>query len=156
MTLDATATASVNARETGEVWLWLLTISHVEWPTTFRFVNNITQVISRGDTFEPWVFSMPVPESNESQPPKATLTVDIIDRKIIEMVRSVSAPPIVMAELIIASEPDTVQASLLDLTMISASTDSVTMTCELRAGDVLHRTAAAKRFDRELYPGLFR
>ena len=120
--LSAAAVSSLNTPQTGEVWLVLLTISNASM-TTIRVVNNTEDIVSRGNTYQAFPFEMELPGEDPDSPSSARLRIDNVDKRIVEAVRSISTPPEVTIEVILASQPDTVEISYANLTLRSVEYD---------------------------------
>jgi hypothetical protein len=131
------ATASINAQETDEVWLTLLTISSPELEQPLRFVNNKASVTSRGNLFLAFPFDVEFPGQDEQNPGEARLVIDNIDRQIVNFVRSISTPPKVTMEVVLGSSLDTVEASFSNMTLRNVSYNVTSVTGILRFEDIV-------------------
>lgn len=151
--LSATALASMHAPQTGEVWLVLLTISNPGM-TTIRVVNNTEDVVSRGNTYQAFPFEIELPGEDPDSPSSARLRIDNVDKRIVEAVRSISTPPEVTIEVILASQPNTVEISYANLTLRSVEYDAGSVRGELVFESIFSEpvtlTITPNRF-----PGLF-
>lgn len=152
-TLSAAALASMHAQETGEVWLVLLTITN-PGITTIRVVNNTENIVSRGNTFIGFPFEIELPGQDPDSPSSARLRIDNVDKQIVEAVRSISTPPLVTIEVVLASQPDTVEIAYSNLTMRSVEYDVDSVRGELTFESIFSEpvtlTMTPNRF-----PGLF-
>lgn len=130
-TLTSTAVSSIHAQETGEVWLVLLTISHSTLATPIRVVNNNEDITSRGNLYQAFPFEIVLPGQDPDSLPKAMLRFDNVDRTAITTIRSVEGPPNVTIEVILASQPDTVEISFPNLTLRNVKYDASIIEGEL-------------------------
>lgn len=135
--LSAPATASINAQETDEVWLTLLTINSPELVLPLRFVNNNESCTSRGNLFVALPFDIDFPGQDEQNPGEARLQIDNIDRLIINFVRSISSPPKVTIEVVLASSLNVVEASFENMTLRNVSYDARTVSGILKFEDIV-------------------
>lgn len=103
--LPSWAQAWLQARESSDAALVLLTITHPEWGDPVRLVRNTEDVTSRGYTYSRAPFDVDV-VTDDDQPPRATLTVPNVDRSIGELCLSLSSPPLVAIEVISTAYPD--------------------------------------------------
>ena len=153
-TLSSAATASIHAQETGEVWLVLLTISHSTLATPIRVVNNNEDITSRGNIYQAFPFEIVLPGQDPDSIPKATLRFDNVDRTAIATIRGVEAPPSVTIEVILASQPDTVEISFPNLALRNVKYDASVIEGELLFENLFSEpitlTMTPSRF-----PGLF-
>ena len=152
--LSNTALGSMNAQATSEVWLVLLTISHATLPTPIRLVNNNEDVVSRGNTFIAFPFEIELPGEDPDQPPKAMLRIDNVDRRVVQTIRSITAPPTVTLEVILASAPDTVEVSFTNMTLRNAQYDATTVSGELTF-DSIYTEPVTLTMTPNRFPGMF-
>jgi hypothetical protein len=129
--LTTTATSSIHAQETGEVWLVLLTITHSTLATPIRVVNNNEDITSRGNLYQAFPFEIVMPGQDPDSLPKAMLRFDNVDRTAIATVRSIDSAPTVTIEVILASQPDTVEISFPNLTLRNVKYDASVIEGEL-------------------------
>lgn len=130
-TLSSRAIASGNAQQTDEVWLVLLTISHPELPEPIRVVNNNENVTSRGNEFIAFPFDIQLPGEDPDLPAKARLRIDNVDRRVVNTIRSITSPPSVTLEVVLASAPNTVEISFEGLVMREVEYDVSAVTGDL-------------------------
>lgn len=130
-TLSNTALGSMHSQSTSEVWLVLLTISHPTLAVPIRLVNNNEDVVSRGNTFIAFPFEIELPGEDPEQPPKAMLRIDNVDRRVVQTIRSITAPPTITLEVILASAPNNVEVSFTNMTLRNAQFDVSTVSGEL-------------------------
>lgn len=136
-TFSTAATTSINAQSTDEVWLTLVTITSSEVPAPLRFVSNNQSVTSRGNVFIAFPFDLDFPGQDEESPGEARLMIDNIDRSIVNFVRSISIPPKVSIEVVLASSPDTVEASFSNMTLRNVTYDAKTVSGLLKFEDIV-------------------
>lgn len=151
--LSAAAIASLNAQQSGEVWLVLLTISN-PGITTIRVVNNTEDIVSRGNTYQAFPFEIELPGQDPDTPASARLRIDNVDKRIVEAVRSITTPPQITIEVVLASQPDTVEIGYSNLTLRSVEYDVNSVRGELTFESIFSEpvtlTITPNRF-----PGLF-
>src|SRR5215203_1946511 len=118
-TLSLDFRAAMNAQETGEVPVSLLTITHEDLVEPLRISSDPTArlttdplqygTVSRGETYLYIPFQLSLPEDSEEAGPQAQLILQDIDRELIPLIRSASTPPQVLMEIVLASAPDDVE-----------------------------------------------
>lgn len=153
-TLSATAVASLNAQETGEVWLVLLTISHPDLPTPIRVVNNNEDITSRGNVYQAFPFEIVLPGEDPDSPPRASIRIDNVDRSVIGLIRSISSAPSVTIEVILASQPNTVEIAYSSLALRNVRYDPSTIEGELFFEPLFNEPITATMTPSR-FPGLF-
>lgn len=109
MTVSSDGVESLYAPETGEVWLQLVTIDHDDLVTPIRIVNNTEDIVSDGQTFEACAFPSLLPGSTDGELPSVELTVDNVDRRFTDAVRSITTPFTLTVEIVRASDPDVIE-----------------------------------------------
>lgn len=151
---SSTATSSINAQHTHEVWLTLLTIDSPELEAPLRFVNNNESLTSRGNLFMAFPFDIEFPGQDEESPGEARLTIDNIDRSIVNFIRTIFTPPAVTIEVVLASTPDTVEASFTNMTLRNVTYDAKTVGGLLKFEDIVVEPATYAMTP-ERFPGQF-
>lgn len=136
-TLSPAALESAFSQETDEVWLVLLTITHPSLAAPIRFVNDFQSLVSRGNVFLAFPFEVEFPEQDADSPGEARLTIDNIDRSIVNTIRAISSPPDITMEVVLASQPDTVEAVFSGLTLRNVNYDALKVSGVLRFEDIM-------------------
>lgn len=98
MVLPSFAQAWLQARETSEAALCLLTIHH-PMIETFRLVKNTVNIVSRGDIYNASYFDLDV-INDDDQPPRARLTLPNVDRSLGIELRKLVGPPEITLEVV--------------------------------------------------------
>jgi hypothetical protein len=154
-TVTATARQAVYDAETSEAFLILLTLTHADLAGPIRVVNNAVDVVSGGDTFLAFPFRIRLPSDTDERPPRATLQIDNVDRQIVTAIRTVTGAIGVLMEVVLASDPDTVEASFPDFTLRQVTYDALVVQGELSLEPVVLEPFPAQRFTPSAFPGLF-
>ena len=136
--LSSTAVSSSLALETGEVWLLLLTIDHADLATPFYLVNNTESITSNLIEYIAYPFQIIMSPDDGEHLPKVQLTIDNVDRALVETIRSITDSPTVNIKLVLASQPDTVELEISDLILREVEYDAFTITGTLYADDILN------------------
>ena len=153
--LSSAALQSLAAQETGEVWVILLTLSHEDLATPIRVCSDAVAVTSRGDEYLPYPFELHLPDDREDREPRPELRIDNVAREIIATLRTITTPPTVTIELVLASAPDAVEVGPLPLSLWSARYDAASITGELGYEAQDDAPYPAARYVPSVYPGLF-
>jgi len=153
--LSLAARKAVNAQETEEVFLLLLTLDHEDLAEPIRVVNNTEDVTSRGDTYIAYPFEIALPDEDPESVARVTLRIDNVNREIVKSLRAISSPLSVGLEVVMATSPDTVEAGPFNMTLVSAEHDALTVTGELAFEDVLNEPFPGHGYVPSAYPGLF-
>ncbi len=149
------ARAALNAPETAETFLILLTLSHAQLTQPIRVTSDAVATASRGESFTPFPFELSLPDDNDGRPPEARLVIDNIDRQIVRAVRLLPSAPLVLIEIVRAAAPDTVEARFEDFRLTDVSYDSQAVEGNLTVEDFTAEPFPAFLFSPGLFPGLF-
>ncbi len=153
--LSLAALNAINAQETGEVFCFLLTLSHSSFTAPIRICSGGIDITSRLNlyTFCPFEISLP-PETDEA-PPSVVLSVDNVDRSLIAAVRGVSDAIGIRLEVVLASSPDTVEAGPFDFLLRDVLYDALVISGTLRYEQILDEPYPADDFTPSRTPGVF-
>ncbi|NAZ37142.1 DUF1833 family protein [Rubellimicrobium sp. CFH 75288] len=151
--LSPTASASLYAAGTDQVWLCLLTIEHPDLPAPLRFVNNPVSVQSRGMTFVAYPFEIEFPGQGEDGPTEARVAIDNADRSVLLALRELEGPLSVTVEVVLASSLDTVEVSIPGLSLREVDWDEKRVRGALRVEDLLSEPLSLQMTPARL-PGL--
>ncbi|TAL39631.1 MAG: DUF1833 domain-containing protein [Alphaproteobacteria bacterium] len=149
------AMQSVNAAETEDAFLILLTLSHTDMAEPLRVTNGGEDVTSRGNLFTAYPFELSLPDDDAGQSPEARLVIDNIDRQIVRAVRSLTSAPLVLIEIVRAAEPDVVEAKFEDFRLTNVSYDANLVQGNLTIEDFTAEPFPAGTFTPGHFPGLF-
>jgi len=118
------------AEETGEVFLFILTLSHPSMPTMY-FVNNPVPIVSNGEVYTPYHFDLALPDDTVDEIPRIQLMIDNIDQRVVQAVRSIDTPAEFTLTLIRAAEPNVAVAGPFSCTLRNVSYTSLTVSGDL-------------------------
>jgi hypothetical protein len=152
--LSFKAIQSMQASNTAEVWLLLLTIYHPSLAVPIFLVNNNENIVSRGNTYIALPFDVDLPNEDQEAPGAAALTVDNVDRSIIDAIRAMDVPPTVTIEVVLASQPDSVEVGFSDLVLRNVNYDATTIKGSLQWEDILVEPMALQMTPAR-FPGMF-
>lgn len=152
--LSSRATAAIFSPQTGEVFLILMTITHpaVE---PIRVACNTQDVVSNGQTFPGFPFEITLPDEQEDRQPFMQLRITNVDRRIVQAVRTMTSPPTVRVDIVLASQPDTFEATFPDFTLRSVEYDAMVVQGQLTMDDILSEPYPSGTMNPQDFPGLF-
>ena len=153
--ITTTARQATYDAETSEAFLILLTLTHPDLAGPIRVVNNGVDVVSGGDTFIAFPFRLSLPTDSDERPPRARLSIDNVDRQIVTAVRQVSGPIGVLMEIVLASDPDTIEASFPDFELTEVRYDALVVEGDLGIEAFVREPFPGDRFTPSGYLGLF-
>ena len=149
------ARRAMNAQETDQVFLHLLDIDHPDLTEPIRVVNNTVAVVSEGNVYQAFPFQVDLPDEKEGQISTARLTIDAVDRSIIQVIRTISEAATISLKIILADTPDVIEAGPFDFTLRNVSYDAYRVSGTLVYEDRLDLRIPADSFDPQNFRGLF-
>lgn len=150
-----------------EADLCFLTISHPLLLDPIRVNWDTKDYIYGGKTFTGFPFEITIYSDDES-PPKAQLTIQNVDSRIGETVRSLATPPRLKLELLSTLDFDTTVTPRTEIGtanvvysfdrafLTNCKVDFLAVTAEIEGWNYLQRVWPGKRGTQDLLPGLFR
>jgi hypothetical protein len=143
--------AAVYGQETGEVFLLLLRLYHstiIGGP--LRFVNDPQTLAVAGSDNSEYLgcpFRINLPEDRDDMLPQVELEIDNVDRQIIATLRTITTPVEAELELVVASQPTTVELPAQRFTLRVATGDIYVVNGTMRFEDVLSARFPEPTFD---------
>lgn len=153
-TVSSTARQAGLAPETNEVFLYLLEISHTNLSTPIRVVNNRENIIHNGNTYLATAFNFTPPAESDGEIQPAKLTIDNVDRRIVEAIRTINSLADISAIVVLASDPDTIEVGPYEMILKNVSYNSETVSGDLiYLNYVLHNISTIVMNNKN-FPGL--
>ena len=146
---------AVYKQQTGEAPMFLLEIDHADLAVPLRFVNNTEDVTSDSNVYTAFPFEISLPSDREDQLPTVVLAIDNIDRTLVETIRNISSPPTASVSVIMASDPDTIEAGPYEFTIKDASYTAEVVTSTLAFEDILNEAFPGDSFTPNHFVALF-
>ena len=112
-------------------------------------------VPSRGADFLFLPMQVSLPSEDEAQAPKCSLVLNDVTRYAIPIVRSITAPPRILMELVLSSSPDTVEASFAGFYITNFTYNAESVTAELSMIDYEREPFPQHSFTPAYFPGMF-
>lgn len=154
--------AAVNAQETDEAFIVLVTIEHPDLPDPVYLNNSGANLESRANLglgpFLACPFEPTLSDDSDDRPPQAKLIIDNIDRALVATIREAAAggvAPVVTLELVKASDPDVVEAAFTDFEMREVTYNSLTIEATLTLESLFKEPACGYGFTPTYFSGLF-
>ncbi|MGP1274246.1 MAG: DUF1833 family protein [Caulobacterales bacterium] len=156
------------AQETDEIHLALLTVTHpdfaaleIEAPEygisngAIRLVANGESVTSRGNVYTAAGFELTLPPQGEGEKPVMSVRIENIDRRLTALLRTLTSPPVFSVEVVLASDPDTVEEALPDFRLVECDGDALEISLQLAHPDDERELVCSYVFDPFNAPALF-
>jgi hypothetical protein len=139
---------------TDEDFVVLATISHPNLGEPIRVCSDTVDLVSNGNTFIGFPFEFTLPSDNDG-PPKGKLRIQNVDRRIGEVVLTLDTAVDLQLDVVLRSEPDTLQVSYKTLKMRNITGDALAIEGEISVRDYTALPWPKTRSTKGLLPGLF-
>lgn len=147
---------AIYAAQTGEAFVVLLRLMHMSLPDTIRVASAGEDLVSRGDTYQWFPFRITLADEVDEAPRAVRLSIDNVDRRIVEAVRPLAGDIAVEIEVVLASSPDTVEVGPVHLTLRDVEYDRLVVEGTLQPEDILNEPWPAYSYTPSWFPGKFR
>lgn len=155
MAVSNTFKGKAFARETDEAFILLLTLSHADLAEPIRVCSDSADVVSGGDTFTAFPFELLPPNDSDDSPPQASLKIDNVDRSIVQAIRTITSPPTLLMEIVLASDPDTIEVTWNDFTLVDVEYDALVVAGNLVQEDFTVEPYPALTMNPADFPAIF-
>lgn len=153
--------------QTGEVVTMLLTVTHADLAAPIRVsadnadtfaVDGVTVrgTISNGENYIYLPMQIVCPDDSEESISEARIQLDNIDRSILASIRSISSAPAVTIQIVLASQPDTVEATYENFALADVQADPLTISGRLTLGSFLGEPYPGGSMNPSNFPGMFK
>ena len=156
--------AAVYGQHTSEAFLILVKIDHDDFVglslDPLRFTNDGVDTESDCDggteTYTAWPFQVILPSNIESGVTRGSIVIDNIDRSIVSAIRQISSAPCdVSLWVVLASDPDSVEAEFTGFHFTGIDYNELTISGELTIESFLNEPFPGDTFLPSTFPGLF-
>ena len=157
-TVATTVIAAFNAQTTTQAFYSLLTVTHPSWGTPVRLVNNTEDIVSNGNTFSAFPFSVVLLADDDGSAPRLRVSIANTTRIIVSEMRAVAGSRTrITATLSVVSSIDnnTAIADFPDFDLVNVSYNSEVMSFDLVVDPFMTEAFPALSFAPSLTPGIF-
>jgi hypothetical protein len=151
---SAQAIAAAQATTTEFVWIFLVSIGTPGNPV-LRLCNNSEPIVSRGETYQPFPFSVKLSTDDGETLPVMQLEFMHLSGEITEAIRGFEQAPDISIELVTNITPDIVERQLSYVKLVNVSYDAMTVSGTLNVINTLSVAFPAESYTPSRYPGLF-
>lgn len=147
---------AANAVATAELPLVLIEITHPALSVPVRFVNDVQDLVSNGDTYTACGFRCVLPDDRKDQLPRARLEVDNVGEELTAWIDGSAGGEgaTIRFQQVLRSAPDDVEYEVtMDLQNVTVTWSVVS--AELGFENLLDRPLVAVSFRPDTAPGLF-
>lgn len=143
------------SQETDQVYLALLRLDHADLVSPIYVVNNTEDITSNGDLYTAFPFRIEFPTDSGDELVHVVLSIDNVDRSIVEAIRTCTSRPSVELEIVLAASPNTIEAGPFIFSLIGAEYNQFVVSGELSYEDILNEPYPGDRFTPAEFFGLF-
>ncbi|MCI0557369.1 MAG: hypothetical protein MN733_02660 [Nitrososphaera sp.] len=145
----------LEAWKSGEAYIVLATFQHPDISSPVYLANNNEDVVSNGITYIGFPFEIEVPGEFDG-PPRGTMTIQNVDRKIGYELQKLKTPPILELQVVLASAPDDVWLSFKHFWFRNITGNAISIQGEIDSWDFASDPWPARIVTQDRFPGLFR
>jgi hypothetical protein len=163
--LSSNFIAGINAQDTDEIVICLLTVEHDDLEEPIYLSSDATTRLSddpliygtdsRGNQYLYLPFEFTLPDDKSDSPPRVLLTMDNTERSLVALLRSISTPASITVEIVLASDLDNVEITMPALQLSDVSIDEQSISATLVADALINEPHPAGTFTPGAFPGLF-
>lgn len=150
------ATTSLMQRITDEIWIVLLTID-IDGVIYRVVAGDPNQVVSNGNTFEPYAFDVVLPADSLEAVEQVQLVIDNVDRMLVDGLRAAVNPLKFTLQIALRSQPDVIEMELYQLEARTVTFDAQTIKATLVLTDIWNQKfpSVGELYDPQQFPSLF-
>ncbi len=152
-------------QESGDVPIFLLTITHPLLPEPIRLTTDPTErksdtplvyrTMSRGEEYLYAGIEVSLPDEEDRSPPTSKLIIGNVTRELIPLARSITTPASVRIDCVLASSLDFVEMSWPGFDMSNLVADAATLQFDLTIDAFMTEPCPAGTFSPAYFPSLF-
>ena len=155
---------AVNAQQTSEVFITLVTISHPDFTDDIRVASDpfellpdagVRGVVSRGEEYIYLPFNITLPAQDDTGVARAMISIDNVSREAIQKVRQATTSPSITIEIVMSSDVDTVEVSVNDFRLERVPYDAFVLSGEISVEYYDLEPYPTRRFTPSDFPGIF-
>lgn len=146
---------AVYGPETDEVPLILIEISEPSLPIPIRVTSDSVDTVHMGNVYVSYNFDIHLPDDSDDMSPSAVITIDNVGRELTEAIRNLQTPPSVRVLVVLASQPDVVEAEFDDFKLTNVYYDQLVVQGTIGIEDFMSEPFSGDSFVPSTFPGLF-
>ncbi len=147
---------AISARETGEVPLLLVEVSHdTDLPEPIRVSSDAVNTTSNGNLYVSYPFDVWLPDDEYDHAPTCRIRIDNVDRSLTVGIRSLTSPPTVRVMVVLASSPNTIEVDFPDFKLVKISYDAFVIEGNVTVENYLNEPYPGDSFMPSGFPGMY-
>jgi len=154
--VSATMLQAMLAQSTTEIPLTVIKITHASLASPMLFVNDKISLDRSDGTYLPAAFEFRLPDDQQDNIPRGQIVLDNVDRQIIQAVRPLQSAPEIEVNIVLASQPNTVEVGPMRFKLKQFEYDATTMKGTVAYDeDFLNQNIPKDMFSPRTTPGIF-
>lgn len=162
--LSNAAKAAIYTQTTDEAFVLLVTVNHSSFTQPVRVssdphevlpIAGVRGIVSNGDEYLYLPFVIELPAQDDTGVAKARISIDNISREIVAAVRGADSALSIDIHIVLASDPDTIEAAITDFKLERVTYDAFTVSGDISVEYFDLEPFPARRFTPSDFPGLF-
>ncbi len=155
-TLSPAATRAAFDQQTAEAFLFRLQIDHPSFAAPLRFINDqVDHTDVGGNTWTAYPFALTLPNDTDEEVSQVTLSIDNVDRQIVQQIRAISGEPTVSLWVVLGSDIDDIVAGPYQFSLQNANWTALVVSGTLGFEPILNLAWPAHQFTPDTAPGMF-
>lgn len=138
----------------GDPFLMLVSLTHDSFGEIL-FVNDVVDIVSNGKTYSAFPIEIVLSPDDGESTREVSMKFDNVSLEIIGELRTVTTPIAVTIDMVLASDPDTVQLNIGELKLKSITYTAQTISAVLYMDDFLSTEMASEKYTPKTFPGIF-
>lgn len=152
--LSNNALAQLFAQESDDPFLLLVTLQHSSFGT-LRLVNNVVDITSRSNVYSAFPMKITLPTDDGESLREVQIEFDNVSLELIQEIRSVTDYIAVTIEMILASDPNSVEIEMGELKIKDLTYNKTSIKAKLFMDDFLNTEMTGEKYTPTNFPGLF-
>lgn len=146
---------AIYEQESSEILLTFVRLNHPDWNEELRLVNYVEQVTKGGLVYNPWSFSVQLPDDEEEGTPILKWRASNVETDIVQMMRGVTGDINATVMLALRSSPNINEVGPFDVVMQEVKYDEETLKGDMSIDPILDENFCSLRMNPSNAPGLF-
>lgn len=156
MTYSTNFVKALIEQSTSQVFLWLMTLEHIESGTRHYIVSDLDPITSRGQSYIPFPFEFTLPEDNATSLPEIQIVVRYVSDELIQLIRQYADGLAITAEIVLAANPNVPEYAIDQLSVKSVDYDANQITLTANVENLLNQRFPADDFLPRSFPGMYK
>jgi len=148
--------AQLYAQESDDPFMILFTLNHSSWGSPIYLVNNTESIVSNSVTFSPFPVMVTLPSDDGESAKVVGIEFDNVSQELVDEIRAVTDAGIeVTIQMVLSSDPDTVEIEIGELKLKSVSYNADKISGQLVLDDFLNTGLPSEKYTPNTCPGIF-